>query len=149
MRRLRNAVLGILVTGLLSLPYAAAGQAQPQSSSSSFKDAPVLCVWKVLLATQLAAEKCHAGEDPALQAELISSIKRIDAFITTNDATVTPDKIAAFKQRFRDQASTQDLCASQDAQVTYTDAKQAGADRIRADTDALISVPRRPTGDGC
>ncbi|HWE46573.1 MAG TPA: hypothetical protein VG407_11155 [Caulobacteraceae bacterium] len=150
MRRLRNAVLGVLVTGVLSIPYVASGQAQPEAQGqSSYKDAPVLCVWEVLLATQLVADKCHVGEDPALQAELASSIKRVDGFISANDATATPDKVAAFKQSFRDQSSSPDFCSNQQAQAMYADAKRAGADRIRTDTDQLVSVPRKPTKEGC
>ncbi len=151
MRRLRNAALGVLLMATLSIPYAAAGQDQGSAPSArpSYRDAPVLCVWQLLLATQLVGEKCHAGEDTAFQAELKSSIHRVDGFISANDATATPDKIEAFKQQFRDQSAGLDLCSSQDAQSMYADAKQAGPDRIRADTDELIAVPRKPTKDGC
>jgi hypothetical protein len=151
MVRLRNAMVGLLVTAALSVPYAASGQQQPAAPQAgpSMKDAPVLCVWKILIATQVAAEKCDGGEDAALQAELASSIKRVDAFIVANDPTATLDKLAAYKQRFRDQAASQDVCSDPDAKAAYADAKRAGADRIRADTDDLISTPRAPTGDGC
>jgi hypothetical protein len=135
---------------VLSVPYAAVGQDQAGAPPpASKRDAPVLCVWTLLLATQLVGEKCHVGEDPALQTELASSIRRVDAFISANDATATPDKVEGFKKQFRDQSQGQDICTNQGAQALYADAKSAGADRIRSDTDELVAVPRKPTKDGC
>jgi len=152
MRRLRNAAVGILVTAALSVPYAASSQDQAGAASSprpSFQQAPVLCIWEQLMATQLVGEKCHAGEDAALQSELASSVHRVDAFIMANDATATPDRVEAFKKQFRDQSLSRDLCADPDAKGMYADAKSAGPQGMRSDTDQLISVPRKPTKEGC
>ena len=153
MRRLRNAAVGILVTAALSVPYTASSQDQAGSPASdarpSFREAPVLCIWEQLMATQLVGEKCHPGEDAALQNELASSVHRVDAFIMANDATATPDKVEAFKKQFRDQSLSQDLCANPDAKGMYADAKSAGPEGMRSDTDQLIAVPRKPVRDGC
>ncbi len=151
MRRLRNAAVGILVTAALSVPYAASSQDQSAAPAArpSFREAPVLCIWEQLMATQLVGEKCHAGEDADLQSELASSVHRVDAFIMANDATATPDKVEAFKKQFRDQSLSQDLCANPDAKGMYDDAKKAGPEGMRSDTDQLIAVPRKPVRDGC
>jgi hypothetical protein len=156
MSRVRNAVAGAVLVALLSLPVRAAlGQDQPAPAAESDaeheakRSAPVLCVWQLLLATQLVGQRCHGGEDPALQAELDASIKRVDAFISANDVSATADKVEAFKQQFREQSAGGDICKNPDAVAVYDDAKRAGADRIRSDTDDLVAVPRFPTKDGC
>jgi hypothetical protein len=154
MRRLRNAALGSLLTLALFAPFGAAqGQDQaaaptPEAEREAKRTAPVLCVWELYLATKIVAEACHAGEDPALQSELGRSIERVDAFIIKN-APATQAQVDSFKQQFHDQSVGQDLCKNPGAQAMYADAKRAGAERIRADTDDLILMPRTPTKNGC
>jgi hypothetical protein len=155
MVRLRSAVLGALaVLGLSAplAPHAAVGQEAPGGDAAAEleakRHAPVICVWQLYMATRVMGEKCHAGEDKALMDTLDVSIGRMDEFIMKN-GPATRDQVDNFKKQFHDQSASQDICANPGATAMYGDAKQAGVERIRKDTDQLLEIPRQPTKEGC
>ncbi len=152
MVRLRNAVLGAAAILALSAPLAQSQEApggDAAAEKAAKQHAPVLCVWTLLLATQLVGQRCHPGEDPELQAELDKSISRVDAFIMANDHTATKERVDAFKQSFKDQSASVSICANPGAEAMYDDAKKAGPGKIHSDTDDLVAIPRAPTKEGC
>lgn len=59
----------------------------------------VLCSWAILAAIAEIGRKCHAGENPALQAEMDVAIARIDAYVLEHsDPAYTQADVEKFKR---------------------------------------------------
>jgi hypothetical protein len=110
----------------------------------------VLCVWMIYAEVQATGQTCFKGQDQAFQAELDSSIKRIDAFIIKNSSRpVTQAGLDARKAQGRQQlGAIKNLCTSGAAQM-YQALRAGGPDKLRASTTDLLSIPREPVTNPC
>ena len=113
-------------------------------------DMPVLCSWILDLTAEQYGRECAALQDHALQAELRSSIGRIDRFIISNSSTpLSQTQLEGRKKEMlRDVRNAGSVCKAVNA-AYYTMYKQAGPKAVRAGTDALFSVPREPVLQPC
>ena len=112
------------------------------------KHGAVLCAWGFYLAVQEAAETCHSGEDLALQAELVRSIRRMETFIKVN-GHVDDAYIEAWEKRVRDQTKDAQACKDANTEELYQHIKAIGPDALRRGIDQMLAVPRTPVINPC
>jgi len=111
----------------------------------------VLCSWAIMAAVAEIGRKCHAGENPELQAELDGAVARIDAYVLANsDPAMTPAAVEEFK-RFQGHTDTPaaTLCVPGDGETMYQRLAQVGPDVIRTTTDDILERPGNPTWGDC
>jgi len=110
----------------------------------------VLCMWGILEAVRATGRECFEGQDQEFQAELDSSLARIDQFIIRNSSR--PVTQAGLELR-RSQAvqqlrSSGNVCAGDTAKM-YQALRTGGADRLRGYVTDMLSIPREPVINPC
>ena len=111
---------------------------------------PVLCSWIFDLTAKQYGDECVVAKNEALQAELRSSIARIDAFVMANSSKpMTAVQLERSKEAvLRDNRVDGSACNAVNASI-YSIFEQAGPETVRAGTDALLSAPREPVLQPC
>ena len=109
----------------------------------------VMCIWGIYVGLQQIGDTCFAGQDQDFKAQLADSIARTDRFIIANSPErVTQADLEARKQYGRAEAVQFGLCSGDGVQM-YRMMRDQGPAALKAGTDELLSIPRKPVMNPC
>lgn len=132
------------VLALAAFSGAARGDGPPQRPAGE----GVLCVWGFVAVATEVADRCFAGQDPALQAALHQARDRMDAYVMANEPSTAADIANFHKVQGMGGSSTDQLCHG-DPVTLYQGLKGEGPDKIHALVESLLAKPGKPSWGAC
>jgi hypothetical protein len=149
---------GIVSPVLLALFAAltAAGPASTGQDSGSSENQPreapagegVLCLFALTQAAAEVGRQCHAGDNPAVQAELDDAVVRFEAYLLSN-SNATPADVARFEREQGFAGAGQDRLCHGDPLRLYENFAAQGPQALRRQVDTLLARQGPPTWGDC
>lgn len=138
---------GVGGVALLLTAFAAPSSAWQATATAEAPGEGVLCAFALTSVAAELARQCHAGENPALQADLDNMVSRFEAYVLANSES-TPEQVASFRrEQGGSGASAEQLCHGEMAGI-YPRFAERRAEIIRQ-TDRLLSRPGPPRWGDC
>ena len=135
------------VTAVVLLAGVPAASAAPQSAA---RESPagegVLCAIALYSGIAEIARTCTPDTAPALQAELVRQVERLDAYALANG--MTPETLADFKRQNLAGISDPAMCAAH-MEDGFASALTADPADLRAGVDEMVARPGTPTWGSC
>jgi hypothetical protein len=147
--RLALVLLGVIVTmSANGVEQAVAQQSSEADEIDTSGHGAVLCIYMINLHAAVTGRVCYPGKDEVLQSALDESLARIEAFVLEN-SSISAAELARWRQEYTDrQKDSGQLCSGESADL-YKTLRDRGAEALRASTDKLLSVPRKPVMNPC
>ncbi len=142
------ALLIVTTTGLVALALGSPAGAQQREREPGEQ---VICIWAIYGVAAEVGKRCHANEDPGVQAELQRSLSRIREYVLANsDPAVTPEQVETFERNQTHSDAPQDAAFCRgDAEQLYQSITEQGEQTIRTSTDDLLARPGNPSWGTC
>jgi hypothetical protein len=137
-----------LILTLMTLAFGPAQAAGAKPPPEPPAGEGVICAWAIYAVLAEVGRRCFPDDAPEFQAELRSSVAKIDAYVAKN-SKATPEDITRFK---RDQSHVdlpKELVCQGDGVAMYQSAKRGGVAIIRQHTDSLLARAGEPTWGTC
>ncbi len=122
-------------------------QTNPYFAKIDSERGAVLCHWMIMVSVKAVGEKCHAGENQAIDNAIQQSLTDINIFVAANSNRKKEDLEADTLAQLSS-AKQLSVCTG-DGEAFYQLLTSQGPDGIKASTQHMLEIPRPPVMNPC